>query len=215
LSARVRYGYRNHARQLFDLILYSFFVASVLLIGGSLGQHREFVPVPAPRPPPLPAQRAPMIHANLLGGYAFAYPRAWTVVEAGTQTELASPDGETVVSFSSGEAPLVGDGVGELSRGKALLRSAGLIVEPSVLGTAWQQVAGHRSFLVSGTADDPLGRSIRFLVIGIPGERPTYAISIVVPADSDPSRMLPRVERIVASFDIIDEAPPEVALVRS
>ena len=217
VSARVRYGYRNHAPEVFGLILCSVFVACVLLIGGSLGQPAGsggIVPLPAPRPPLLPAQQGRMIHANLLGGYAFAYPRTWTVTEAGAQTELASPDGETVISFSS-DTPQV-EGRGELSRGRALLRSLVLIVEPSVLDTAWQQVAGHRSFLVSGTADDPLGHSIRFLVIGIPGERPTHAISIVVPADSDPSRMLPRVERIVASFEIIDEASTDgVSLFRS
>jgi hypothetical protein len=218
VSTRVRYGYRNHAPELFGLILCSLFVGCVLVIAGSVGQPGAtggIVPVPAPRPPLIPAQRGPMIYANLLGGYAFAYPRTWTVAEAGAQTELASPDGETLVSFSSGETLLIGDGGGEPSRGMALLRSFGSIVEPSVLGTAWQQIAGHRSFLASGTADDPVGRSIRFLVIGIPGERPTHAIAIVVPADSDPSRMLPRVERIVASFEFIDEAPPEVALVRS
>ena len=223
VSARVRYGYRNHAPQLFGVILCSLFVGCVLLIGGSLGKPGGSVgvvpvpgPVPDPRPPLIPAQQGPMIHANLLGGYSFAYPRTWTVAEAGAQTELASPDGETLVSFSSSETRLIGDGGGELSRGQALLRSLGSIVEPSVLGTAWQEIAGDRSFLVSGTADDPVGRSIRFLVIGIPGERPTHAISIVVPADSDPSRMLPRVERIVASFDILDDASTdEIAFPRA
>ena len=58
---------------------------------------------------------------------------------------------------------------------------------------------------MSGTADDRVGRSIRFLVIAIPGERPTHGISIVVPAHSAPSRMLPRLEHIVASFDILDD----------
>ena len=193
VSARVRYGYRNHAPQLFGLILCSLFVGCVLLIGGSLGKPGGsvgVVPVPAPRPTLIPAQQGPMIHANLLGGYSFAYPRTWTVAEAGAQTELASPDGETLVSFSSGEVRLIGDGGGELSGGMALIRSLGSIVEPSVLGAAWQEIAGHRSLLVSGTADDPLGRSIRFLVIGVPGERPTHVISIMVPADSDPSLSL-------------------------
>jgi hypothetical protein len=219
VSARVRYGYRNHAPQLFGLILCSLFVGCVLLIGGSLGRPSDsggIVPVPAPRPPPIAAQRGPVIHANLLGGYAFAYPRTWIVSQAGAQTELVSPHGETVVSFITGETPQVGDNGADLSRGQALLRSLGSIVEPSVLGTAWQQIAGHRSFLVSGTADDPVGGSIRFLVIGVPGERPTHVISIVVPADSDPSRMLRRVERIVASFDLLDEASTDgIALVRS
>ena len=206
MSRRNRYGYRDYAPQLFGLILCSLFVADVFLFWASLDQDSEpgLIPVPAPGPPPLPAQRAPLVHTNLLGGYTFAYPRTWTVEEEGAKTELASPDGETVVSFGSGETPQVGDGGGEHPGDQVLLRSLGSIVEPSVLGTAWHQVAGHRAFLVSGTADDPLGRSIRFLVIAIPGEQPTHAISIVVPAHSAPSRMLPRLERIVASFDILD-----------
>jgi hypothetical protein len=67
---------------------------------------------------------------------------------------------------------------------------------------------------VSGTADNQLGRSIRFLVIAIPGDQPTHTISITVPANSTPSRMLPRLERIVASFDILDDlvSTEEIAL---
>ena len=211
ISSQMRYGYRDHAPQLFGLFLCSLLVACVLVIGASLDQHSE--PggiVPTPRPPPRPAQQGPLVHTNLRGGYAFTYPRAWTVEQEGAETELASPDGETVLSFASGDTLQVGDGGGEHPGDQDLLRSLGSIVEPSVLGTEWQQVAGHRSFLVSGTADDPVGRSIRFLVIAIPGERPTHTISIAVPAHSAPSRMLPRLERIVASFDLLyDEASTE------
>jgi hypothetical protein len=216
MSSRIRYGYRDHAPQLFGLILCSL-VAGVLLIWASLDQDSEpggNVLVPAPRPPPQPAQGGPLVHTNLVGGYAFTYPRTWTVVELGAETDLASPDGETVLSFGSGETLQLGDGGGEHPGDQDLLRSLGSIAEPTVLGTAWQQVAGHRSLLVSGTADDLVGRSIRFLVIAIPGERPTYAISIVVPAHSAPNRMLPRLERIVASFDILDDgaSTDEIAL---
>jgi hypothetical protein len=217
MSRRIRYGYRDHAPELFGLILCSLFVACVLLIGASLGQDSDLgenVLVPAQGPPPPPAQGGPLVHTNLVGGYAFTYPRTWTVEELGAETDLASPDGETVLSFGSGATLQVGDGGGEHPGDQDLLGSFGSIVEPSVLGTAWQQVAGHRSFLVSGTADDRVGRSIRFLVIAIPGERPTHAISIVVPAHSAPSRMLPRLERIVASFDILDDvaSTDEIAL---
>jgi hypothetical protein len=216
MSRRNRYGYRDYAPQLFGLILCSLFVADVFLFWASLDQDSEpgLIPVPAPGPPPLPAQRAPLVHTNLLGGYTFAYPRTWTVEEEGAKTELASPDGETVVSFGSGETLQVGDGGGEHPGDQILLRSLGSIIEPSVLGTAWEQVAGQRSILVSGTADDPVGRSIRFLVIAIPGDQPTHTISITVPANSTPSRMLPRLERIVASFDILDDlvSTEEIAL---
>ena len=211
----IQYGYRDYAPQLFALFLCSLFVAWMLVIGVSLDQHSESGGiVPTPRPPPLPAQRGPLVHTNLLGGYAFTYPRTWTLEDEGAETELASPDGETVLSFASGDTLQVGDGGGEHPGDQDLLRSLGSIVEPSVLGTEWQQVAGHRSFLVSGTADDPVGRSIRFLVIAIPGERPTHTISIAVPAHSAPSRMLARLERIVASFDILDDqvSTEEIAL---
>jgi hypothetical protein len=219
IPSRLRYGYRGHAPELFGLILCSLFVACVLLFGASLGQDSEpggNVLVPAQEPPPLPAQRGPLVHTNLVGGYAFTYPRTWTVEEKGAETELASPNGETVLSFGSGETLQVGDGGSEHPGVQELLRSLGSIVDPSALGTAWQQVAGHRSFLVSGTADDPLGRSIRLLVIAIPGEQPTHAISIVVPAHSSPGRMLPRLERIVASFDILDDevSTDEIALLK-
>ena len=213
MSTRVRSGYRDHALQLFGLtILCSVLTAGVLLIGAYLGRDSEpggivHAPVPAPESPPLPAQRGPLVYTNLLGGYAFTYPRTWTVEEEGAETELASPDGETMLSLGSGETLQLGNGGAEPTGDQYLLRSLGTIVEPSVLDTAWQQVAGHRSFLVSGTADDPVGRSIRFLVIAIPGERATHTISIMVPAHSAPSQMLPRLERIVASFDILDDEP--------
>jgi hypothetical protein len=209
--SRIRYWFRDYAPQLFGLIL----CADVVLIL-SLGQHSEpgIAHAPAPGPPPVSAPRGPLVHTNLLGEYTFTYPRTWTVEEEGADTELASPDGGTVLSFGSGATLQVGDGGGEHPGDQELLRSLGSIAEPSVLGSAWQQVAGHRSFLVSGTAHDPVGRSIRFVVIAIPGERPRHTISIVVPAHSAPSQMLPRLEPIVASFDILDDevSTDEIAL---
>ena len=219
MSIRIRSGYRDHALQLFGLtILCSVLTAGVLLIGANLGRDSEpggifHAPVPTPESPPLPAQRGPLVYTNLLGRYAFTYPRTWTIEEEGAETQLASPDGGTVLSFGSGERLPVGNG-GEHPGDQGLLRSLRTIVDPSVLDTAWQQVAGHRSFMVSGTADDPVGRSIRFLLIAIPGERATHTISIMVPAHSTPSQMLPRLERIVASFDILDDeaSTEEIAL---
>jgi hypothetical protein len=210
MSIHIRSRYRDYALQLFGLTILCSVLTAGVVIEASLDRNTEpggivQVPVPAAGPPPLPAQRGPLVHTNLLGGYAFTYPRTWTVDEEGEETELASPDGETMLSFGSGETLQVGERGGDLPGDQDLLRSLGKIVEPSVLDTAWQQVAGHRAFLVSGTADDPVGRSIRFLVIAIPGEPATHTISIVVPAHSAPSQMLPRLERIVASFDVLDD----------
>jgi hypothetical protein len=217
MSTGNRYGYRYRVPQFFGPILCSLLGACVILIWASLGRDSEpggSVHVPAPGRPPLSAPRGPLVHTNLLGGYTFTYPRTWTVEEEGAETKLASPDGGTVLSFGSGATLQVGDGGGEPAEDQELLRSLGSIGEPSVLGTAWQQVARHRSLLVSGTAHDPVGRPIRFLVIAIPGDWPTHTISIVVPAHSAPSQMLPRLEPIVSSFDILDDevSTDEIAL---
>lgn len=211
--SRIRYGFRDYAPQLFGLILCAD-VFLILILSPGQDSEPGIAHPPAPGSPPVSAPRGPLVHTNLLGGYTFTYPRTWTVKEEGAETKLASPDGGTALSFGSGATLQVGDGGGEPAGDQELLRSLGSIGEPSVLGTAWQQVAGHRSLLVSGTAHDPVGRTIRFLVIAIPGDRPTHTISIVVPAHSAPSQMLPRLEPIVASFDILDDevSTDEIAL---
>jgi hypothetical protein len=84
----MRYGYRDHAPQLFGLTLCSLFVACGLLIGASLGQDSEpggNVLVATEGPPPLPAQRGPVVHTNLVGGYAFTYPQTCTVEDGDTR----------------------------------------------------------------------------------------------------------------------------------
>jgi hypothetical protein len=101
-------------------------------------------------------------------------------------------------SHTAGEPGIVAALSGTLSRS---------VAKPVIVGTTWERIAGLRSFLVTGTAMDR-GSRMRFLVISIPGERPTYEISIIVPAGLAPTRMLPRVERIVASFAILSDATP-------
>ena len=106
--------------QLFGLtILCSVLTAGVLLIGAYLSRDSEpggivHAPVPAPGSPPLPVQRGPVVHTNLLGRYVFTYPRTWTIEEEGAETQLASPDGGTVLSFGSGETLRVGNGASTL-----------------------------------------------------------------------------------------------------
>jgi hypothetical protein len=66
-----------------------------------------------------------------------------------------------------------------------------------------ERIGGSRSLLVSGIATDESDRSVRFLAISIQGEPRSYAISIVVPRASDPASVLPRLEEIVSSFEIL------------
>jgi hypothetical protein len=201
----------DHAPELFGLALCCLLVASVLVIAGSFRPegNTKFDIAPLPRDQPEREGQHLVAYTNRVGGYAFRHPSTWDVTEAGGYTELVSPDGSTMLSFGStvlsfggghttGAPGIVATLPGTLSRS---------VAEQVIVGTTWEQIAGLRSFLVSGTAMDR-GSRIRFLVISIPGERPTHEISIIVPAGSAPTRMLPRVERIVASFTILDYATP-------
>ena len=143
--SRIRYGFRDYAPQLFGLIL----CADVFLIL-SLGQDSEpgIAHAPAPGPPPVSAQRGHLFHTNLLGGYAFTYPRTWTVKEEGVDTELASPDGETVLSFSSGETLHIGHGGGEHPGDQDLLRIPRL--DRRAIGARHRVGAGRRAEVLPG-----------------------------------------------------------------
>jgi hypothetical protein len=202
---------RNHAPELFGLALCCLFVVSVLVIAGSFRPegNTKFGIAPLPRDQPEREGQHLVAYTNRVGGYAFRHPSTWDVTEAGGYAELVSPDGSAVLSFggshTTGEPGIVATLPGTLSRS---------VAEPVIVGTTWERIAGLRSFLVSGTAMDR-GSRIRFLVISIPEGRPTHEISIIVPAGSAPTRMLARVERIVASFAILSNATPgEVDVVR-
>jgi hypothetical protein len=45
---------------------------------------------------------------------------------------------------------------------------------------------------------------VRFLAITVPWRSGNFAISIRVPATSDPALVLPRLEEIVTSFEILE-----------
>jgi hypothetical protein len=135
---------------------------------------------------------------NAAGGYAFSYPSAWVVSESGTSTRLESPSGDVVVSFGLGTSRGL---EGESNR---LLDSAPVPgLNQELIGTTRERIGGSRSLLTSGMSTDETGRRVRFLAIAIQGEPRNYAISIVVSAGSDPQRILQRIERIVASFEIL------------
>ena len=194
-TGSVRYWCLDHARQVF-LVLWAVVVAGALVLVALLGPQGD------PQTSFMPSQpeQRELEFTNVLGGYAFTYPSNWDISQAGMYTELESPDGDTVLSFSRRGGPWGGD----MSTG--LLGSmTESISSPVVVGTAWERIAGIRSFLLSGTGRDLVARRVRFLVIAIPGQRPTHQISIVVPVDSDPSSMLVRVEGIVSSFRILSD----------
>ena len=51
---------------------------------------------------------------------------------------------------------------------------------------------------------------MRFLAITVQGVPRNYSISVLVPARSDPARVLPTIEAIVSSFQILEPMPTVV-----
>jgi hypothetical protein len=147
----------------------------------------------------IPQERSSLVpYTNVTGGYAFTYPSSWDIVEAGPSSQLRSPSGDIGLSFGFG-AP----GSLETASERLLESMPGLGTSRRSVGAHPGLIDGSRSLLSSGTAYDHAGRPVRFLAIAVRGEVRNYAIGIVVPAGSDPNRVLPLVERIVASFEIL------------
>jgi len=148
-------------------------------------------------------QRAPpgvVDYTNIEGGFGFSYPSTWELIGAGSSVRLESPGGDTVVSFGS----VAADRLDAASEG-VIEAMPGAGASQELIGTTRQRIGGAPSLLTSGTATDESGRPVRFLAIAVRGDVRNYAITIVVPAGSDPSRVLPRVERVIASFEILDD----------
>ena len=176
-------------------------------------------PAPIPSNPPRigeipqPIQEPvddPVAHVNSVGDYRFIYPAAWVVVEDGSLTRVGSPTGDIVMSFRIGAQ-------GDIATASDRLLSSILDAEGNdprsdqgLIGTTWERIDGSRSLIVSGTTTDAIGRSMRFLAITVQGVPRNYSISVLVPARSDPARVLPTIEAIVSSFQILEPMPTVV-----
>jgi len=137
-------------------------------------------------------------YVNTSQGYSFAYPPTWTIREEEGLTRLESPNGRIRVLFRTGVS-----GDLEIASGRLFDSLADITSNEQLIGVTREQIDGARSLLVSGTATDAEGEPVRFLAITIRGEPQNYGISIFVPRGSDPVRVLPRIEEIVASFDVL------------
>jgi hypothetical protein len=193
----VRYWYLDHYRGVsVFLALWAVALAGALVLAALLAPQGDPLTSLIPSQP---VQRE-LEFTNVPGGYGFSYPSNWDIRQAGTYTELESPNGDTVLSFRRTGGPW-----GEDTSTDLLGWMTESLYSPVVLGTTRERIAGIQSFLLSGTGRDLVGRRVRFLAIALPGQRPRHLISIVVPADSDPSSMLERVEAIVTSFEILSD----------
>ncbi len=143
-------------------------------------------------------------HVNRTGDYAFAYPSAWKVEETEDVTRLESRNGGIVVSFEPGASGDIATASGRLVRSILGFDAAGSLAGQALTGSTWERIDGSRSFIVSGMTEDPAGHPTRFLAITVGASPRNYAISVLVPAGSDPTKVLPTIEAIVASFEVLD-----------
>jgi hypothetical protein len=139
--------------------------------------------------------RGLVVYENRVQGYGFSYPGTWDLREAARFTRVQSPSGRIVISsrlWVSGDL--------DVASNRLLDSLADTHPDLELIGKTRERIDGSRSIIVSGTATDE-GRPVRFLAITIRAEPLNYAISIFVPRQSDPDRVLPRIESIVSSFD--------------
>ena len=186
--------------------------ATLAVVASSLIDGSEpSAPIPSGPPgtaeiprPTLEPDTGTVAHVNSSGDYAFAYPPTWVVDEAGDVTRLEDPGGDIVLSFEPVDGDDITTASGALVGSILGVEGTHTLAGQALMGSTWERIDGSRSLIVSGVTTDPAGRSMRFLAITVRAVPRNYAISVLVPAASDPIRVLPKIEAIVSSFEILD-----------
>jgi hypothetical protein len=137
-------------------------------------------------------------YVNGTHDYGFEYPVSWTVQENAQITSLENPNGRIRVRFGIGPSSDLGT-----AAARSIHSLSDVTSDRDVIGMTREKIDGSSSLLVSGTAIDDGGRRVRFLSITVQGQSRNYAISILVPHRSDPVTVLPQIEEIVSSFDVL------------
>ena len=136
-------------------------------------------------------------YVNGTHDYGFEYPASWTVHENARITSLENPNGRIRVRFG------IGPSSDQATAARSIHSLSDVTSDRDLIGMTREKIDGSSSLLVSGTAIDDEGRRVRFLSITVPGQSKNYAISILVPRRSDPVTVLPQIEEIVSSFDVL------------
>jgi hypothetical protein len=209
----------HHRARAILLVLGAILIPTVIVVavipqGGGLDTSAPVLSNP-PRadriPQPIPeTAEDPVVHLNSVGDYQFTYPPSWVVDEVESLTQVESPSGAIVVSFWLGSRGDIATASDRLVSSILDAEGSDLPANRELIGTRWERIDGSRSLIVSGTTTDA-GRSTRFLAITVRSVPRNYSISVLVPARSDPTRVLPMIEAIVSSFEIL-EPQPEVLI---
>jgi hypothetical protein len=137
-------------------------------------------------------------YVNRAAGYRFVYPQAWDLRDEDRVARVTSPDGTIDLSFRPRT-----DGEGRPALSSLLRPLNQERPHERLIGSRWELIGGSLSHIVGGMATDGTGHRVRFLEISVGAEPNDYAITIVVPFGSDPAQVLPLVEEIVSSFEMI------------
>ncbi|MEO7193499.1 MAG: hypothetical protein ABIZ05_01555 [Pseudonocardiaceae bacterium] len=135
--------------------------------------------------------------ANAAGRYRFAAPTGWSTTQDGRTTTVMSPDQKTVITLGVGRA-------GSLPVAGALFfqQVAGNYHNVEVIPPEAKQVGARPALIYGGVGDNAQNTRIRFLAITLQNSPLNYAIAVFTEADSDPTVVLPQVDRLVSSFQI-------------
>ncbi|MGH2787292.1 MAG: hypothetical protein ACRDJV_05200 [Actinomycetota bacterium] len=130
---------------------------------------------------------------NSQAGYRLRYPQDWQVEEAGTVTEISSPDGKAVVTF--GLAP-----AGSLySASRATVAAIQDQHADAVVTRLRSMQVGRRSARsVEGKATNADGVRLMYRSVTVAGKSDTFAILAWEAADAD--RMRTEIDDIIATF---------------
>jgi hypothetical protein len=188
-------GARSRNSRSWDVLMIVGIAGLAVLITESLfAPPRQGSPRPSSAPSPTVSSGR---HTNATAGYSFLRPAGWEVSESGTVSELTAPDQDVIVSFGLGPE-------GDLREASAQFTSSmeDAYDEVQLHEPRREEIAGRPAIVAGGSAVNEAAVPVRFLAISVWIEGEIYVISVFVADASDPVRVLPAVEDIIASFEV-------------
>jgi hypothetical protein len=132
---------------------------------------------------------------NTAGHYRFEAPTGWSTTQDGRTTTVTSPDQSTVITLGVGRVGPI-PVAGTLFFQEVASHYKGVQVIPPEA----KQVGPRTALIYGGVGNNDKNTSIRFLAITVENNPTNYAIAVFTAADSDPTAVLPQVNRVVETF---------------
>ncbi|PZS40294.1 MAG: hypothetical protein DLM62_03620 [Pseudonocardiales bacterium] len=132
---------------------------------------------------------------NAAGQYRFDAPTGWSTTQQGRTTTVTSPDQTTVITLGAGRAgplPVAGTLFFE--------QVAGNYHDVQVIPPEARQVGPQPALIYGGVGNNAKNTQIRFLAITVQNDPTNYGIAVFTAAASDPTVVLPPVNKVVESF---------------